>query len=194
MNRVRSLACIALFFNMVFAVYHLAAGIITGSWWLFTLGQYYFILSIVRFVVMKTKREGFITKFVGSMLIAMSFPLAGTVILSVVRDRGHEFHMIVMIAIAAYSFAKITFAVINLIKSRHSTSEIQITLRNISFADSFVSIFALQRSMLVSFKGMNETEILIMNASLGTAVCITVLLLGLNLVRRQRLFFKSLND
>ena len=90
--------------------------------------------------------------------------------------------MIVMIAMAAYTFTKITLATIKLIKARCSTSATLIALRNISFADAFVSIFALQRSMLASFEGMTEAEIAIMNATLGSAVCVIVFLLGLHLV------------
>ena len=119
----------------------------------------------------------------------LTVPLAGTVVLSVVRDRGLRFHMIVMIAIAAYAFTKITLTTINLIKSRRSTSATHIALRSISFADAFVAIFALQRSMLVSFEGMSETEIVIMNATLGSAVCVVVFLLGLNLVRNKNTIY-----
>ncbi len=195
MDKTLKFALVSLIFNVAFGAYHLVFGIVSSSWWLLTLGSYYLILSIVRFAVLCTKsKERLITKFTGGMLMALSIPLAGTVILSVVRDRGHEFHMIVMIAMAVYAFTKITLATINLVKSRRSTSGAIITLRNISFADAFVSIFALQRSMLVSFEGMTETEILIMNATLGSAVCIIVFLLGLNLVRSKKILFSSLND
>ena len=77
---------------------------------------------------------------------------------------------------------------------RRSTSAMLITLRNISFADAFVSIFALQRSMLVSFEGMRESEIVIMNATLGSAVCVIVFLLGLNLIRNKKILFKSIDQ
>ena len=191
MDRTLKFALASLVFNMAFATYHLIMGMVTSSWWLFTLGSYYLVLSIVHFVVLRSKSgERFVAKFTGWMLILLSIPLAGTVILSVVRDRGHERHMIVMIAMAAYAFTKITLATIKLVKARRSTSATLITLRNISFADAFVSIFALQRSMLVSFRGMTEAEIVIMNALLGSAVSITVFLLGLNLVKHKRLLFK----
>ena len=191
MNRTLNLALASLIFNIAFATYHLVMGLTTSSWWLLTLGLYYLVLSIVRFVVLRSKsKERFIAKFTGWMLIILSIPLAGIVILSVVRDRGHEYHMIVMIAMAAYAFTKITLATIKLIKARHSTSATLITLRNISFSDAFVSIFALQRSMLVSFEGMTEAEIVIMNATLGSAVCVIVFLLGMNLVKQKKLLFK----
>ena len=192
MDRTLKFALASLMFNMAFATYHLVMGLATSSWWLLTLGSYYIVLSIVRFVVLRSKSgERFIAKFTGWMLILLTIPLVGTVILSVVRNRGHELHMIVMIAMAAYAFTKITLATIKFIKVRRSTSATLITLRNISFADAFVSIFALQRSMLVSFEGMIETEIVIMNATLGSAVCVIVFLLGLNLVRNKKVLFKS---
>ena len=195
MDRTLKIALASLVFNIAFATYHLAMGLVTSSWWLLTLGSYYLVLSVVRFVVLRSKtKERFIAKFTGWMLILLSIPLAGTVILSVVEDRGHERHMIVMIAMAAYAFTKITLATIKLIKARRSTSATLITLRNISFADAFVSIFALQRSMLVSFEGMTETEIVIMNAALGFAVCVIVFLLGLNLVRNRKILFKSIDQ
>lgn len=186
MDRTLKLALASLSFNVSFATYHLIMGFVTSSWWLLTLGSYYLVLSVVRFVVLRAKSgERFVAKFTGWMLILLTIPLCGTVILSVVRDRGHELHMIVMIAMATYAFTKITLATIKLIKALRSTSTTLITLRNISFADAFVSIFALQRSMLVSFEGMTEAEIVIMNAALGSAVCVIVFLLGINLLRSK---------
>ena len=186
MDRTLKFALVSLIFNIAFAAYHLVMGLLTNSWWILTLGSYYLVLSIVRFTVIRSKsKEGFIIGFTGWMLIILSVSLAGTVILSVVQDRGHKLHMIMMIAMAAYAFAKITIVTIKLIKSRCSTSPTLITLLSISFADAFASIFALQRSMLVSFEGMSESEIVIMNASLGSCVCVIVFLIGLNLVKNR---------
>ena len=187
MNRTLKLALASLLFNMVYSAYHIIFGITTHSWWFFTIGIYYAILSIVRFVVLRHKgKKHFVIRFTGIMLMVLSLSLVGTVILAFVKDRGTEFHLIVMLAIAVYAFTKITLATIKWIKARKSKSVKLITLRNISFADAFVSIFSLQRSMLVSFEGMSEIEIRIMNVATGSAVCIIVFLLGLNLVQQKR--------
>ena len=187
MDKTIKSAILSLTFHIVYAAYHFVFGIATASWWLFTVGVYYAVLSIMRFVVIRTKKnEQRLAKIVGVMLMALALPLVGTVILSVVRDRGHKLHMIIMIAMAAYAFTRITLAIINLAKARKSPSTKLITLRNISFASACVSIFALQRSMLVSFEGMTEAEIRIMNAATGSAVCILVVLLGLSLLIFQR--------
>lgn len=187
MDRTRKLAFVSLLFNIVYSAYHIIFGITAYSWWLFTIGIYYAILSIVRFVVLRHKgKKHFVIRFTGIMLMVLSLSLVGTVILAFVKDRGSEFPLIVMLAIAVYAFTKITLATIKWIKARKSKSVKLITLRNISFADAFVSIFSLQRSMLVSFEGMSEIEIRIMNVATGSAVCIIVFLLGLNLVQQKR--------
>ena len=187
MDKSRKIALFGLALNVAFSAYYLACGLILRSWWMLTLGSYYLILSVVRFAVLRMKsKEHLAAKMAGWMLMALSLSLVGTVILSVVRDRGHERHMIIMIGLAAYAFTKMTLATVHLIRSRHSTSQRLIALRNIAFADAFASIFALQRSMLVSFEGMTDTEIVIMNATLGSAVCIVVFLLGLHLVKKRQ--------
>ena len=195
MDRTQKMAFISLICNIAFSIYHLVLGIVSYSWWLLTLGFYYVILSIVRFTVLRTKKaDRFIAKFTGWMLIALTAPLIGTVVLSIMRDRGHKLHMIIMIAMAAYAFTNITLAAIRFIKSRQSTSATLIALRNISLANAFVSIFALQRSMLVTFEGMSATEIVIMNAVLGSVVCVVVFLLGLNLLQDKKVLFRKLNS
>ena len=186
MDRTLKLALVSLLFNMVYSVYHIIFGITTYSWWFFTIGIYYAILSIVRFVVLRHKgKKRFVIRFTGIMLMVLSISLVGTVILAFVKDRGTEFHLIVMLAIAVYAFTKITLATIKWIKARKSKSAKLITLRNISFADAFVSVFSLQRSMLVTFEGMTEIEIRIMNVATGSAVCVIVFLLGLNLLQQK---------
>ena len=194
MNRTPKTTIIGLVVNILYSAYYMIFGAISASWWLFTVGVYYCILSTVRFVVLRRKKnEPFLVKFTGWMLMLLSVPLAGTVMLSAADNRGHKIHLIAMLTIAVYAFTKITLAAVKLIKSRHSRSEKTVTLRNISFADAFVSIFSLQRSMLVSFEGMTESGIVLMNVLTGTGVCIIVFLLGLNLVRKKKVLFKALD-
>ena len=194
MDRTLKIAILGLISNIAYSAYNIVFGVLTRSWWLLAAGTYYAILSVVRFAVILSKKSNrFATKFTGSMLISLSLPLAVTTLISVISDQGHKFHTIAMIAIAVYAFAKIALATVNFIRSRHIASGQMIALRNISFADAFVSIFSLQRSMLVTFEGMSDAEITIMNACTGSAVCVIVFLLGLNLLTNKNVIFKSLN-
>lgn len=192
MDKTHKTALVSMILNMVFCVYHIVLGIVTHSWWLFTIGIYYVILSFVRAAVLGNKDDHRASpKLVGIMLMILSLPLAGTVILSFIKDRGTVFHEIVMITIALYAFTKITLAIIKWMQSRQSSSAKVIILKNISLATAFVSIFSLQRSMLVSFGNMPENTIRIMNLATGSAVCIVVFLLGLNLLKSKKFRIKG---
>ena len=184
-DRMQKTALISLVFNILYCTYHIVFGVVTASWWFLTISIYYAVLSIIRFVVLRHRgNNGLLVRFTGAMLIVLSVCLVGTVILAFVKDRGTVFPLIAMLAIATYTFTKITLATIKWIKARKSTSVKRLALRNISFANAFVSIYSLQRSMLVSFEGMAKTEIRIMNLATGSTVCIIVFLLGTNLVKR----------
>ena len=186
-DRMQKTALISLVFNILYCTYHIVFGVVTASWWFLTVGIYYAVLSIIRFAVLRHRgNNGLLVRFTGAMLIVLSVCLVGTVILAFVKDRGTVFPLIAMLAVATYTFTKITLATIKWIKARKSTSVKRLTLRNISFANAFVSIYSLQRSMLVSFEGMAKTDIRIMNLATGSAVCIIVFLLGLNLVQQRR--------
>ena len=190
MNNGLKFLLFSVLFNAAFCAYYIILGIITHSWWSFTVGVYYAILSVTRFIVHQSKENNDLIKnHIGVMLMLLSLPLVGTVILAVVRDRGIIMHMIVMISMAVYFFTKITLAIINLIKVRKSDSAKLVSLRNVSLSHACVSIFALQRSMLVSFGDMPQNDIRIFNAVMGAAVCVIVFLLGQNLVKNKKTLF-----
>ena len=133
-DRVQQTALVSLVFNILYCVYHIVFGALTASWWFLTIGIYYAVLSIIRFVVLRHKGNNrLLIRFTGAMLIVLSVSLVGTVILAFVKDRGTVFPLIAMLAIATYTFTKITLATIKWIKARRSTSAptmICLTIRN----------------------------------------------------------------
>ncbi len=184
-NPYTSLAC-----NVAYALGNCMIGFLNSSWWFITVGVYYTVLAITRFSVLQVKRKAngnydtelFARRFTGILLVVLSLCIVGVNIMSAMKDRGTAFHEIVMITIATYTFAKITIAMIGMVKAKHSASPVLKTLRNISLADACVSIYTMQRSMLVTFPGMEAAEILLLNMFTGTVVWIVVLLLGINLM------------
>ena len=176
--------------NFIYALGNCIIGFLTHSWWFITVGAYYVVLAVTRYSVLQVRRkangnydtEFFARRITGILLVVLSFCIVGVNILSAVKDRGTDFHEIVMITIATYTFTKITISIIGMIKAKSSASPVLKTLRNISLAYACVSIYTMQRSMLVSFPGMETEEILLLNILTGTAVWIVVLLLGINLI------------
>lgn len=181
---------ISLAFNFSYAVGNCIIGFLGSSWWFITVGAYYAVLATTRFSVLQVKRKAngnydlelFARKITGILLVVLSLCIVGVNILSALKDRGTDFHKIVMITIATYTFAKITIAIIGMVKAKYTYSPVVKTLRNISLADACVSIYTMQRSMLISFPGMEASKIQLLNILTGTAVWIIVLLLGINLI------------
>lgn len=183
---ITSLTYLSLAFNLAYAVYNFVLGFISHSWWFVTLGAYFVVLSVMRFAVLRIKRKSeteiFAKKFTGFCFLFLSVCLVGTVILSAVTNRGVKYNEIVMITIAVYTFTKVVLGIVNLVKSKKYSSPAFKTLRNISFADALVSVFSLQRSMLVTFEGMGESDVILFNILTGSGVCVAVLVLGINLI------------
>ena len=180
----------SLAFNFLYALGNCAVGFYAHSWWFITMGAYYAILTVARFCVLQIKRkaagdhstEQFAKRFTGIMLMALSVCIIGVNVLCAIEDRSTAFHKIIMIAIATYTFTKITLAIIGMVKAKRAASPAVKTLRNIALSDACVSVYTLQRSMLVSFPGMKAEEIQLFNILTGTAVWIVVLLLGIHLL------------
>ena len=176
--------------NFIYGIGNCILGFLTTSWWLITVGAYYTVLATTRFAVLQIRRKAkgnydmelFAKRITGILLVLLSFCVMGVNVLSVLKERGTAFHEIIMITIATYTFTKITIAILGMIKVRHSASPVLKTLRNISLADACVSVYTMQRSMLVTFPGMAAAEIRILNILTGAAVWIVVVLLGVNLI------------
>lgn len=183
--RIIFTASVSLIINIAYAFYNGILGIVYASFWFLAMFAYYTLLSVMRFSAVlyeyKNKRhnEKFVMRFIGIMLIIMSFVLSGSVYYSIANDVANKNNKIVMITIATYTFYKIIMAIINLVKTKKYKSFLLITIRNIALADAAVSIFSLKRSMLVSFEGMTSENIRIMNICTGIGVCLIVFTLGL---------------
>lgn len=176
--------------NFIYAIGNCVMGFWSHSWWFITVGAYYAVLAVARFSVLQVQRKArgdhdtelFARRITGILLVVLSVCIVGVNILSALKERGTAFHEIIMIAIATYTFTKITLAIIGMAQTKRTASPVLKTLRNIALADACVSIYTMQRSMLQSFPGMTPGEIQIFNILTGTAVWIIVLFLGINLI------------
>lgn len=174
--------------NLIFALYNCILGFSSRSWWFITVGAYYVVLSVMRIAVItfsakNRKNEKFIMRFSGYMLFVLSVVLCGIVYMTVEKSVALRHHEIAMITIALYAFTKLTLAIIGTVKARrHKHRPYVRTLRSIAFTDAVVSIYSLQRSMLVSFGEMAKKDIILFNTLSGIGMCIIVVLIGIDLI------------
>lgn len=183
--------------NVIYTVYNGVIGIMNRSVWFITMAVYYSLLGIMRFQAVSAgrktarlsdpemirKKELRMIKTDGILLLLLNLSLSGVVLLTIAMDTARRYPDVIVISIAAYTFYKITMAVINMVKSRKTRSPILITIRNIGVADALVSMLTLQSTMLVSFGGENGLEAGRMNGITGLAVCILISMLGVSMIR-----------
>ncbi len=182
--------------NVAYTVYNGVIGVMNQSAWFITMAVYYSLLGIMRYHAVNTQRkisrmndDGLIRKKElsvirtdGILLLILNLALSGVVVLTIAKGTAKTHSEIMVISIAAYTFYKITMAVINMIKVRKMQSPILITIRNIGVADALVSMLTLQATMLASFQGTDSVDANLMSGITGLVVCILIVLLGASMI------------
>lgn len=194
--RVILSAAVAFVFNLLYALYHCVLGVLNLSLWFIAMCAFYGILATMRFSAVLCERnqhrspsddtEIFVMKLSGILLVTLGVVLAAVNYISLSQNIAVKYGEITMITIAAYTFTKITMAIVRAVKQRRDPSPLLRTIRNIGYAEVSASILTLQRSMLVSFGGMDDRQACLMNSLTGAAVCLFVLMLGLSMTAKSR--------
>ena len=186
----------AFLINVAYTVYNGVIGIMNQSVWFITMAVYYSLLGIMRYRAVSTgrkisrlddreqirKKELSVIKTDGILLLVLNLALSGVVLLTIAQDTAKRYSEIMVISIAAYTFYKITMAVVNMVKVRKTKSPILITIRNIGAADALVSMLTLQAAMFASFQDKNSLNTNQINAITGLSVCILISILGISMI------------
>lgn len=179
--------------NILYALFQAAFAIISRSIWYGALAVYYIALSIVRGLVVKstagvmdaTDRESNLKRVktytgCGYSLIILNLALVSAVVQMVAQNKSFNYAGIMIYAMAAYAFCKLTFSIITAVKAKNRGDLSVQAINSISFADSLVSIFALQTAMLQVFG--NGLNVRAANALTGGGVLVIIIALGVYMV------------
>ena len=179
--------------NITYAIFQGVFAILSRSIWFGALATYYIAISLIRGGLVfisgkkqKNKNEFTLEKQIksyrncGIYLILLNFALIGALVQLVLTNNGFRYAGLMIYCMATYAFYKLTMSVYNLFKAKkHNDYTIQ-SIRNISFADSLVSILALQTALLYEFSANYSSSL--PNALTGGAVSLTIIGIGLYMV------------
>lgn len=205
--RIFVCAVCGLLFNVIFAVFNAAVGWLGNSPWFGTLAAYYILLSMMRsYWLTGTRREKYqagcgrheykrrkLCLLYGILFCFMAVVLGGAVVLLLNREGGKEYPGLVIYAVATYTFCKIVFAVINMVRARKRKTLALMIIRDVGCVDACVSILSLQTGMLSAFGGAGREQAFFaqtMNGATGAAVCLIILTLGVYYLRMPK-FLRS---
>lgn len=188
-HRMLFSAAVAFAFNLLYALYNGVLGIGSRSLWLTAMCAFYSILAVMRFFAVLCGRRNpssvsayFVMKLSGVLLVALGFVLVAVLYISLAQNIAVKHGEIIMITIAAYTFYKITMAIVRAARQRKNSSPLLSVIRSIGYAEAAASVFTLQRSMLVSFGEMERGKMRLMNTLTGAAVCLFVFALGVVMI------------
>ena len=174
---------------MIYSIFNIVLAIVYRSFWFLTLGIYYFSLGCMRGALaahgrsQKDKRtSAVVVRHVGIVFFPLAVIFSGNVVLSIYENHSTAYGIVVMLAIAAFTFYLFTMAIINIVRSRKSGSLKLMALRNISLGGALVSMFSLEKSMLATFTDNAPDYITHMEMYTGAGIFAALIALGINLI------------
>ena len=194
--------------NIVYGIFQIWLGIYHQTFWFGSLGAYYICLAIMRFFLLLHTRKfapgekmtAELKKYraCGWVFLAMNLALALIVFFMLYWNRTFTQHMITAIAMAAYTFASFTAAIVNVVKYRKYNSPVYSASKAISFAAACVSMLTLTSTMLTAFSDetMDATSQKFMLGSVGIGVCCVIVAMAIIMIVRgtKKLKEENKND
>lgn len=195
-----------LLINFCFATFKIIFGFIYDSSWLFAMAGYNVILSIMRFVVIfrsqakgfteeEKRRRGLESYYVcGWLVLLLNIAVSVIIFMVIFQKQTIEYHMIVTIALAAFTFYSFTIAIINMVKYHKQRNPVYAAVKRIDMVKSIVSVFTLQVAMLTSFSGAgteHTVDTKLMNTLTGIGVMIAINTIGAFMIYGAKQEFKE---
>lgn len=179
--------------NLLFAALKLFFGVFYRSVWFGTLAVYYFMLAVMRFLLLRhVNRNGIGTnirserkryRLCGIILLLMNSALSGVVILVVRKNEGFRYPGYLIYVVAMYAFYNIITAVMEVVKYRKYKSPVMSAAKAIKLAAAMVSMLALETAMLAQFDAENGPRFRqLMTGLTGGGVCLIVLVMAVFMI------------
>ena len=173
--------------NVAYISLILTMAIISKTAWYFTITVYYIVLAFMKGNVFHSKRkynteikESRSFRFTGIMFVIMTIVFSGVIVLIYKANHYFEYAGLMIYAVAAFTFYKLTLAIYNIFKARkHNSIYIQ-NIRNINLASALISIIILQVAMFQAFAP--EQNLGFANALTGGGVSAIILVLGILMI------------
>ena len=177
--------------NLIYALFNGVLGLYYGSAWFLSLCAYYAVLGCMRLSAVTAGRSArrtpeTVMRRNGLAMILLALTLSGIMVLTIREQHNARYGLIVMLAIATYTFCLVGWTIRNAVRAHKAHSPEGITLRNISCAAAVGSILSLQRAMLGTFGDAASTATLRMEAATGAGAFLILVCLGVEMVVLSR--------
>ena len=178
--------------NFALAVFNGVVGFSQPSLWTLSMAAYFAVLclmgSYVAVCTLKPERHSAQSAMAvcGACIIILAASIAFLKYVTISESHNEELHPIVMIGMAAFTFATVAIAIVDATKARKGNGYQQAFLR-ISIASMLGAMMVLENQMLGTFAEPCEAATTFaIEAASGAAVVLLLLLMGVSLIRKSR--------
>lgn len=194
--------------DLGYGLWQIGQGALAGSAWIGGYGIYNVCHGVLRAVLARYERrikelpEGRKKQALawrcytvcGFLMVSVNLTMTGLVFQMIWMGRSSSYSEIMVIAVAAFTFYKLTMAIIRVVRCRRSNEPISGAARNLGLAEAMMSLFSLQVALFAVYGGEFEQQLL-MNSLTGFVVCLLTMLGGIGMIfhgfRRTRLAEKG---
>ncbi len=185
----KSIYVYSLIFTLAFSIFNRILGIVKESVWHETISIYYFILAIIRGILIRyiyksntKEKEILIYRFIKILLVILNTLLIFPIVLLIMNKRVVEMTLISSIVVALYVTIKTSVTITQFVKKRKEENILFRELRSINMMDVIVSILTLTNTLIA----VNSTEFDIGMYYLTIAVSIVGYTVNIFLLTRLR--------
>lgn len=177
--------------NSVYSTIQLALGIHHQSPWFYSLSAYYAALAFMRLFLVqhtlryqpgeKRRQELLLYLACGWIFLLVNLALSGMLLYMIRENYTLRHNEITSIAMAAYTFTSMSFAIVNALRFRRYHSPAMSAAKTISLATACVSMLTLENTLLTTFSSADmapQTKTLFLGLS-GGAVSIFIIAMAL---------------
>ena len=191
-------AVVSFVLNVAFITLILVMAIMSKTAWYFTISVYYIVLAFMKGNVFHSKRkygteikQARALRFSGIMFVVMTIVFSGVIVLIYKANHYFEYAGLLIYAVAAFTFYKLTLAILNIFKARKQDDLYIENIRNINLASALISIIILQVAMFQAFAP--EHNLGFANALTGAGISAIILVLGVLMIIKSNKKLKELN-
>lgn len=181
--------------NLLYIGTNVFSALYYRSAWFAIFAVYYFILAIMRFLLVRYINKNKLgekrmmelrrSRLCALILLTLNLILPGAVLMILYQGRGFAYHGVLIYVMAMYTFYVTTSAIINLVKYRKYNNPILSTSKVIKMAAALVSMLSLGTAMFSSFGAeMSPRNQQIMIAQTGAGVSVVVITMAVYIIVR----------
>lgn len=188
-----------IFFNLLYALFRLFAGVFTDSLWFCAESIYYVILGSIRFSLVEEDRR--ITaendpvrrdiamnhsyRKGGKLLLLLALAMYGIVFLTIRENRTYVYPNFVIVGAVLFAVWRAGSAIYHLFHFRRQKSPVLLSAKALSLSAALLSLFALQGTLLARF-GRSLAWRAAWNGISGSFISILLTVMALMMLRKGK--------